>query len=219
MDKYDHNAALGMYRKAIRSVLEAENREARIVDLGVGNGETAAFYRDLGFQQVETCDRENHMRPDIAKDMPFHACDFSFGTLPFEDRSVDIFTSYQVIEHLENPWNLVREVSRCLKPNGLFLVSFPSSRDIKSRFRFLFTGDVLHYTPSNGHIAFFTEAVQRKLFKDFTLEKTFGTGMPIPGLAALGLRIPLPGRPIFASKRLFVYRVLRNGKTEMTVDC
>jgi SAM-dependent methyltransferase len=38
----------------------------------------------------------------------------------------DVIVSFETIEHLQNPEQFVREVSRCLRPQGLFICSTPN---------------------------------------------------------------------------------------------
>lgn len=40
--------------------------------------------------------------------------------LPFPDESFDVVCAMDILEHVENPRNLIQEASRVLKPNGLF---------------------------------------------------------------------------------------------------
>jgi len=46
--------------------------------------------------------------------------------LGFKSESFDTIVSFETIEHLSDPSQFVREISRVLKPNGLFIVSTPN---------------------------------------------------------------------------------------------
>jgi len=46
--------------------------------------------------------------------------------LPFPDNSFDVVASYQVLEHVKNPARVLAEVSRVLKPGGVFHFSTPN---------------------------------------------------------------------------------------------
>ena len=46
--------------------------------------------------------------------------------LPVADRSVDLFVSFETLEHLQSPRALVTEAARVVKPDGLFIVSTPN---------------------------------------------------------------------------------------------
>lgn len=47
-------------------------------------------------------------------------------TLPCEDNSFDVVTMLAVLEHLEKPLNMLREVYRVLKKGGIFCGTVPS---------------------------------------------------------------------------------------------
>ena len=47
-------------------------------------------------------------------------------TIPYADASFDVVVSDNVLEHLDRPLEVFREVSRVLKPGGLFLAKTPN---------------------------------------------------------------------------------------------
>lgn len=61
-------------------------------------------------------------------------------TLPFADRSFDLYTCIEGIEHLENPFHLVREANRVLRPGGSLVVTTPNVASIRSRLQYLLYG-------------------------------------------------------------------------------
>jgi ubiquinone/menaquinone biosynthesis C-methylase UbiE len=54
--------------------------------------------------------------------------------LPFKDRTFDAVTSFDVIEHLVNAQNLLKEINRVLKPHGRFLITTPNRDRLNLRF-------------------------------------------------------------------------------------
>jgi len=66
---------------------------------------------------------------------------------PFDDKAFNYVVSIEGVEHLENPWHLVREANRVLKPGGFFLVTTPNVLSLKSRLSYLFNGypNYFHY--------------------------------------------------------------------------
>lgn len=56
--------------------------------------------------------------------------------LPLPESSVDLAICLEGIEHLENQWQLVRNLHRVVKPGGYLLLSTPNIINFKSRVRF-----------------------------------------------------------------------------------
>ncbi|WP_300937015.1 class I SAM-dependent methyltransferase [Helicobacter japonicus] len=46
--------------------------------------------------------------------------------LPFENESFEVVTLLAVLEHLNYPLDMLREIARVLKPNGILLLTVPS---------------------------------------------------------------------------------------------
>ncbi len=81
----------------------------RCLDLGAGGGRLHQTIESLGYAW-------------IGVDVQFSqslTCLADGETLPFPDNTFDIVVMCQVMEHLRNPWQTMREVRRVLRPNGL----------------------------------------------------------------------------------------------------
>jgi SAM-dependent methyltransferase len=124
----------------------------RVLDLSCGGGRTAAMLAKLGYQVIAT---EYGVPPALAGDRRVGGVDLN-ALLPFRTASFDAVDLVEVIEHIENQPQLIREIARVLKPNGLVLISTPNILNMTSRVRFLFTGFLrgrvrpAHYTSKPG---------------------------------------------------------------------
>jgi SAM-dependent methyltransferase len=91
---------------------------ATVVDLGCGRGDSAGVFRaadpSVRWIGVRVGDSEPEARPDA--ELLISDTD----RLPFEDASVDVVFSKQVLEHVERPHELIPDVARVLKPGGVF---------------------------------------------------------------------------------------------------
>ncbi len=69
------------------------------------------------------------------------------GQLPFPTAAADALVCCEGLEHVENPWNALRELHRVLRPCGDLILSLPNTIDLRQRFRMLLRGYWGHYLP------------------------------------------------------------------------
>lgn len=131
-----------------------ENTQGKtVLDLSCGGGDTAVMLARLGFRVVATeYGRPRQMPNGVAR---VGGVDLN-AFLPFRAATFDAIDLVEVIEHIENQPQLIREIARVLKPMGVVLISTPNILNLMSRVRFLFTGFLrgrvrpAHYTSKPG---------------------------------------------------------------------
>lgn len=96
-------------------------------------------------------------------------------SLPYPDNFFDAVLIFDVLEHVENPAQILREVRRVLKPGGIFYAFVPCEGDATSLWHLL---DRLHLKNDltkkyAGHIQYFSRAHFFKLLSDsgFTIQR------------------------------------------------
>jgi SAM-dependent methyltransferase len=125
----------------------------RLLDLSVGGGDTSRMLSKLGFSTVAT---EYSTLPFVAENVPRVGGVNLNQPLPFKASVMDGVNLTEVIEHIENQAQLIREIGRVLKVGGVAVISTPNVLNIASRLRFLFTGFVrgrvrpAHFTKGPG---------------------------------------------------------------------
>ena len=65
--------------------------------------------------------------------------DFNRG-IDAPDAIFDLVVSIETIEHLENPFHFLREISRVLKSGGIGIISTPNTHSIRSRIKYFIVG-------------------------------------------------------------------------------
>jgi SAM-dependent methyltransferase len=128
------NAAKGTHGAVARLV--PQNGEcSRILDIPCGEG--AFTQRMLGRGlQVHAADCQNIVKVPGAR---FQLADMN-TRLPFADGELDAVVSIDGIEHIERPFDFVRECHRVTRDNGWLILSTPNISALRSRWRWLLTG-------------------------------------------------------------------------------
>jgi len=119
-------------------IVDALSRERKgfLLDAPAGTGSLALRLKKMGFS-VSCFD----INPSLflVRDIEIKRGDLS-QSLPYASGSFDFITCIEGLEHLENPFNAIREFHRILKPRGRLFLSLPNYLNIERRLRFLITG-------------------------------------------------------------------------------
>lgn len=121
---------------SVLSVFENE-KHGKVLDIGCGDGDYAYNLQNMGFDVLAGDMDITRFR--YKNQIRFRKCDVN-EKLPFEDKSFDFIVLAEVIEHVKNPYNVINELSRILKPSGKLILSTPNILNLKSRIRFLIEG-------------------------------------------------------------------------------
>ena len=145
------------------SILREKVKKAKpkILDIGSGDGSFLKIAGEVVPAEYSACDYTDEIidHSDIAVDV----VDLNSQSLPYPENYFDAVSMTEVIEHLENPRKIVREIFSVLIPGGTVVISTPNILNIKSRLRFLLYGFWNLFGPlkiggnpiesTNGHIS------------------------------------------------------------------
>jgi 2-polyprenyl-3-methyl-5-hydroxy-6-metoxy-1,4-benzoquinol methylase len=138
------------------------NPAQKILEIGAGAGNTLLFIKEsnlaeevMGVELMEIAN-SNQTNPLIDK---FQIANIEQENIQAPEEYFDIIICADVLEHLVDPWSIIDKVSRCLKKDGLLIVSIPNIREWKTLFKVIFRGD-FSYQSSGGimdktHLRFF----------------------------------------------------------------
>jgi SAM-dependent methyltransferase len=136
------------------------------LDVGCGDGRTSGVWlRDRGCRYVGA-----DISPSAVEQARSQSLDARLvsdaADLPFEDESFDGVLAVELLEHLFDPLEAVREFGRVLRPGGMLFVSLPNVAYWRRRAELLLIGrfdplgdDLSFHEPwRDPHIRFFTPA-------------------------------------------------------------
>jgi 2-polyprenyl-3-methyl-5-hydroxy-6-metoxy-1,4-benzoquinol methylase len=120
----------GYFGGARKSFVDAlpPNPKARLLEIGCGSGETAAYALAQG-KCGWSCGVELCQGPaERARDKLHHVIvgDVERIDLDFPDHHFDVLLMSEVLEHLVNPWEVLRRFHRMLKPEAIVIAGSPN---------------------------------------------------------------------------------------------
>ena len=149
----------------------------RILDLGTGTGYMSfplakrnQEARIIGLDIVEKALEKNRERAKEEGITNLEFVSYDGIKFPFEDNSFDIVITRYALHHFPAIQDTFGEISRVLKPEGVFFVSDPAPND-DDKERFV---DEYMQMKKDGHIKFYTKKEWQKLAEDVKLEYMSG---------------------------------------------
>ena len=108
----------------------------RILDIPSGEGALSHCLRDMGFEVVGA-----DLDPQFFKASGIECLQIDMDrTFPLGDKSFDYIACLEGIEHLEHPFQFIRECHRILKWNGRLILSTPNILNVASRLKYFLSG-------------------------------------------------------------------------------
>jgi 2-polyprenyl-3-methyl-5-hydroxy-6-metoxy-1,4-benzoquinol methylase len=141
------------FRQRWRHLLRIHGKaNGRLLDLGCAFGYLLQIARSDGWE-VAGLDASLHAvhHAQTKLQLPVQHSDLS--EIPFPDRSFDIITLWDVIEHLPDPLGVVKSCRAKLKAGGLFSIITPDSSSFSAR---LFGSKWVEYQKPHEHLYFFS---------------------------------------------------------------
>jgi 2-polyprenyl-3-methyl-5-hydroxy-6-metoxy-1,4-benzoquinol methylase len=182
---------------AIERELASIDARGDVLDFGSGTGQLTLRLRDAArYRSVTGADlfpRASALPADIG----WIQADLN-DPLPVQDRGFDLVVAAEVIEHLENPRAMCREIFRLLRPGGRLVLSTPNNESWRSLVALVVRGHFVAFGESS-YPAHITPLVRQDLdhvlaeagFVDRSFKFTDVGG--IPGLPARGWQTVLGG--------------------------
>lgn len=135
----------------ITKILQQDRTSIRLLDVGCSNGVFVHIANSLGIQAEGVDPSPKAVEDGVKKGLKLHQG--YLQDIAFEDGSFDVVTMYEVIEHVANSTDLIRECARILRPGGLLLIG---TGNVNSWTRYIRRGKWDFLNDHVGHINFFS---------------------------------------------------------------
>jgi 2-polyprenyl-3-methyl-5-hydroxy-6-metoxy-1,4-benzoquinol methylase len=129
---------------------------SRIIDFGAGEGALSQRLYDMGYKvySVDIDQKKFRARTEFER----LNCDKPRDVSSFIEKHSELFDlalGIEVIEHIENPWQFMRNLRDLVRPGGWILISTPNITSWFSRTTFFFKGRFHQFEDTDrtyGHI-------------------------------------------------------------------
>ena len=145
----------------------------KLLDVGCGSGSLifkarpkfAELYGiDICLSRIEEAEQMAVEKFGDSNNVHFSVCNVN-EKIDFPDNLFDVVASIAVVEHIFDPYHVIMEIHRVLKPGGVFVILVPNIAYIKHRIRLLLGKLPVTSSPYNwreigwdgGHLHFFTK--------------------------------------------------------------
>lgn len=130
-------AAPGLHEAAAEMLAGALARDARVLEFGAGSGAMSRRLADLGFRVTASDLFAESFRP---VDVPFVAADLNRAFAAQWPLGFDAVMALEIVEHLENPRDVLRQIRSLLPAGGHLVLSTPNIANPVSQALFLRRG-------------------------------------------------------------------------------
>jgi 2-polyprenyl-3-methyl-5-hydroxy-6-metoxy-1,4-benzoquinol methylase len=151
----------------------------RILDVGCAEGKTGESLREKGFEEIVGIEvNEEVARRGSGYYNPLIIGDVEKICLPFEEGHFDCILYGDVLEHLVDPWRVLREHHALLRNEGTIICSIPNIRHYRIIKNLFFKGKWEYKRDGimdRTHLRFFTMDSIRRMLEEAGFEiKGFG---------------------------------------------
>ena len=159
------------YRGVRTDLIElARDIHGRVLEIGCAEGLTLEYLQSKFSCDVVGLDYcDDALEKARGKGLEVYACDLNSEKLPFKEGEFDYILIGDVLEHLYDPWSVLRCIVNNLKDDGTILISIPNVKHY-SLLKDLVLRDKWDYSEAGlldiTHIRFFTfSGIKKLLFR------------------------------------------------------
>jgi ubiquinone/menaquinone biosynthesis C-methylase UbiE len=211
---YRHNMRLRYdYVERTLQSLPVDIDGKTVVDLGCGDGQWSIEISNHHNPKLIGIDYNDLRLERYKQHIP--GAEAKFGScleIPLDDNTADVVMFHQVLEHIPQPVDALKEVYRVLKPGGWLMLSVPNEGTwLKQQVQYRWLEP--HALKSTDHVNFFTASSLRNILRN--------NGFKVKKLDTVGFYFPHNGisRRLITHKPLFMAGVAASYILPVLRDC
>lgn len=156
-----HHRRIGGILKEAASYLSKDMTDISFLDVGCSSGSVLKIAKAIGITSVQGVEPATKAAKTAQK-LGYDVVDGYLDDAGFADESFDVLSLFEVIEHLSNAGPMADEVSRVLRPGGLWLVGTANAEswtanNLREKWEYF------SIAQNGGHISFFNPRSIRQL--------------------------------------------------------
>lgn len=157
-------------RLELLELIPEKNRQGNMLEIGAGSRSTLMHAKQNGYAKKIYGIELNKIENSYQKSKEFECFligDIESMKLPFQKEQFDVILCGDVLEHLVNPYNLVKALKKYLKHDGIFIASLPNIRHFSALKEIVIKGDFKYVERGildKTHLRFFCKKNMVDLF-------------------------------------------------------
>jgi len=179
-DRYyrcDEGNQMGIEESTLFQQLQ-KNPQGKLLDVGCGSGEIAEKLTEMGFSITGADHSQVAIGKMHKKGLDARLVDFDADGLNSFTQLYDAVYAGDILEHVFDPINLLKEIYRVLKPNGRLYLSVPNEFPFKTRCSILIKSKscqsfMYRHSGVDHHHTHFSEELLRFMLKESSLVISF----------------------------------------------
>lgn len=202
-------AAFGIHNKVLE-LLEPCLGDRKILVAGAGQGQFEHRLLESGVSKQLISSVDIDPTQFKIDDLDCEFCDLNKAA-PFADKSIDIWVSIEVIEHLRDPQNLIDEAYRVLRDDGVLFITTPNVHSVEQKLRYLLASEFYWFREKDfdglGHIHPIFDWLFRRMIRDKFKIVTYDAPRFRFKLLSKGPGIPVPFKnKLFADINIYMLK-------------
>jgi SAM-dependent methyltransferase len=208
-DKFQSMAAFGVHDKVLELVTPyLDGKKILVAGSGQGEFEQRLLSQSVDRELISSIDIDPSQFKIDALECGY--CDLNTKA-PFADKSIDIWLSIEVIEHLHNPQNLIDEAHRVLKDDGWLFITTPNVHSFDQKLRYMLSSEFYWFREKDfdglGHIHPIFDWLFRRMIRNQFEIVTYDAPRFRFKILSKGPGIPVPFKSkLFADINVYMLR-------------